>query len=103
PPQRFAAALSLGHGRRSSDLLRLFSDGVRPGSIQRLDAIAAGVPRFYRAGRHLPRSVAATHHGGAPVIMTLIVAKAIWIVGVVGWCIIRRPRQSKLPYIAKPP
>src|SRR5262249_430993 len=92
-PQRLAAALSLGHGQRQARALRLFSHDVRPGSISRVDDVAGGTDGFRRGRRHLPRSVAPAHRAGAAFAMTLLAAKVIWVLGVVGWFIIRYPHD----------
>jgi hypothetical protein len=47
PPQRPAAALSLGHGQRPARCLRLFHDGVRPGAVLGLDHLPGGLCRFH--------------------------------------------------------
>src|SRR5262249_2020210 len=101
PPQRLAAALSLGHGQRQARALRLFSHGVRPGSLSRLDDVAGGTVGFRRGRRHLWRCLAPAHRAGAAVAMTLFAAKVIWVLGVVGWFIIRYPHDRRARHTPK--
>ena len=75
--------------------LRLLSPGLRTGRLQRLDDRARGPLGLRDRGRHLSGTAALSHEGRRAGLMTPLVAKLIWLIGVVGWFVIRYPHQRR--------
>src|SRR5262249_42947279 len=72
-----------------------FHMGAGPGAVFGLDDVAGGLSGFHRPGQRLSRRRAQRRRGHAGVGMTLLAAKVIWCLGVVGWFVIRYPHERR--------